>query len=92
MCLLIEVTFPVESIQSDTVCVRYLSVPEVDNANAFWFSRTGLCDRVFFTGPGLQSALFQHFKGMFSFCMFSYLHELGALSPFACPRLPGILM
>lgn len=61
------VTFPVESIQSDTACVTYLSVPEADYANGFWLSRTGLCDSVLFTGPGLQLALFQHFKGMFAF-------------------------
>lgn len=36
-------TFPVENIQSDTVCVTYLSVSEADCANGFWFSRTGLC-------------------------------------------------
>lgn len=38
----------------------HISVPVADYAN------TGH-DYVFFTGPGLQLALFQHFKGMFTF-------------------------
>lgn len=54
---------------SDAVCVTHLSVPEADYANAFWFSRTGLRDSVFFTGSGLQSALFKTFQRRVFFLM-----------------------